>query len=74
MMHSTQVDGKCHTFRMYEYKIYVFGGAENPERGLNDMAEEGWRLVQAVNHGPKTYFVFEREKSSLKSSQGKGSQ
>jgi len=59
---------------MYEYKIYIFEGAENLVNDLNEQAGGDWRFVQAINRGRKTYFVFEREKSSSKSSQGQGSQ
>jgi hypothetical protein len=58
---------------MYEYKIHTFEGPGHLEKALNEIAEDNWRFVQAVNQGSKTYFVFEREKSSSKSSQGKGS-
>lgn len=52
---------------MYEYKVIQFNGAGNLERDLNIEAEDGWRLVQAIHHSPATYFVFEKPKMSVKS-------
>jgi Domain of unknown function (DUF4177) len=52
---------------MYEYRVFEFQGAGDLAKELNERAEEGWRLVQTVEHGRFSYFIFERPKIDSKS-------
>jgi len=47
---------------MSQYKILQADSLIN-ERQLNDLAQEGWRLVTIVKEGDLFYFYFEKNKS-----------
>jgi len=49
---------------MYEYAtVFTSWEGRHRESLLNRMAEEGWRLVQAIREGKVVYYIMERRAS-----------